>query len=215
MPQMITLGYKELMAEAEAEIVHVTAADVIAMLGEDVSSSTSAIRANCRRRAHPGSTAPRGMLEFWVDPKALYRPIFAEDKTFVIHCAGGVDAGKSCSAWVEAGDGRLQPGKRAGRLKRSRQNEQAAPGDRQQELFVVVDACTPMSMAAAVQRRGPLDRPRDQGGDCHTARQAGRGVHRQVTVGALAILEHWRKHFRRTLVASWRGGAGYGALDRQ
>jgi len=39
----------------------------------------------------PGSFhAPRGMLEFWVDPESPYhKPIFAEDKTFVIHCASG------------------------------------------------------------------------------------------------------------------------------
>jgi rhodanese-related sulfurtransferase len=39
----------------------------------------------------PGSFhAPRGLLEFWVDPKSPYhKPIFAEDKTFIIHCASG------------------------------------------------------------------------------------------------------------------------------
>ena len=34
--------------------------------------------------------APRGMLEFWVDPESPYfKPIFGEDKTFIIHCASG------------------------------------------------------------------------------------------------------------------------------
>jgi rhodanese-related sulfurtransferase len=39
----------------------------------------------------PGSFhAPRGMLEFWVDPESPYfKPIFAEDKTFIIQCASG------------------------------------------------------------------------------------------------------------------------------
>jgi rhodanese-related sulfurtransferase len=39
----------------------------------------------------PGSFhAPRGMLEFWVDPSSPYhKPIFAEDKTFIVHCASG------------------------------------------------------------------------------------------------------------------------------
>ena len=33
---------------------------------------------------------PRGMLEFWIDPKSPYhRPFFSEDKTFVFYCAGG------------------------------------------------------------------------------------------------------------------------------
>ncbi len=30
------------------------------------------------------------MLEFWVDRESPYhKPIFAEDKTFIIHCASG------------------------------------------------------------------------------------------------------------------------------
>lgn len=40
------------------------------------------------------SHAPRGMLEFWIDPKSPYhREMFAEDKTFVFYCA---------SAWRSA-----------------------------------------------------------------------------------------------------------------
>jgi rhodanese-related sulfurtransferase len=93
MPQKITLGYKELMAEAEAEIVHVTAADAIAMLGRDdvVIVDIRDPRELQKEGRIPGSYhAPRGMLEFWVDPESpCHRPIFAEDKTFVIHCAGG------------------------------------------------------------------------------------------------------------------------------
>lgn len=39
----------------------------------------------------PGSFhAPRGMIEFWVDPQSPYfKPIFGEDKKFVFHCASG------------------------------------------------------------------------------------------------------------------------------
>ena len=34
--------------------------------------------------------APRGMLEFWVDPESPYhKPLFAEDKQFVLFCAMG------------------------------------------------------------------------------------------------------------------------------
>ena len=93
MPQKITLGYKAPMAEAEAEIAHVTAADAIAMLGRD---DVVIVDIRDPRELHkegriPGSFhAPRGMLEFWVDPESPYhRPVFAADKTFVIHCASG------------------------------------------------------------------------------------------------------------------------------
>lgn len=38
--------------------------------------------------------APRGMLEFWVDPDSpYYKPIFGEDKRFILYCA---------SAWRSA-----------------------------------------------------------------------------------------------------------------
>lgn len=34
--------------------------------------------------------APRGMLEFWVDPSSPYhKPTFAQDKRFVLFCAAG------------------------------------------------------------------------------------------------------------------------------
>ena len=34
--------------------------------------------------------APRGMLEFWIDPESPYhKPQFAEDKRFVFFCGGG------------------------------------------------------------------------------------------------------------------------------
>ena len=34
--------------------------------------------------------APRGMLEFWVDPESPYhKPVFAQDKQLVLFCAAG------------------------------------------------------------------------------------------------------------------------------
>mgnify|MGYP002624013193 CR=1 FL=1 len=34
--------------------------------------------------------APRGMIEFWVDPESPYhKPVFAEDRRFVLFCAAG------------------------------------------------------------------------------------------------------------------------------
>jgi rhodanese-related sulfurtransferase len=34
--------------------------------------------------------APRGMLEFWVDPESPYhKPVFAQDKQYVLFCAAG------------------------------------------------------------------------------------------------------------------------------
>ena len=93
MPQNIVLGHKQLMAEAEARVSHVTAAEAVSMLGRPdvVIVDIRDPREIQREGRIPGSfSAPRGMLEFWVDPESPYhKPIFAEDKTFVIHCASG------------------------------------------------------------------------------------------------------------------------------
>jgi rhodanese-related sulfurtransferase len=91
--QKIVVGHKQLMAEAEAQVSQVTAADAKDMLGRPdvVVVDIRDVREVQREGRIPGSFhAPRGMLEFWVDPESPYhKPVFAEDKTFIIHCASG------------------------------------------------------------------------------------------------------------------------------
>lgn len=91
--QKITTGYKQLLAEAATRIDQVSAAEAMAMKdrGDVVIVDIRDIRELEREGRIPGSFhAPRGMLEFWVDPDSPYhKPIFAEDKTFIIHCASG------------------------------------------------------------------------------------------------------------------------------
>ena len=93
MPQNIVVGHKQLMQEAEAQIQQISAADAVSMLGKTdvVIVDIRDPRELQREGKIPGSFhAPRGMLEFWVDPESPYhKPVFAEDKTFVIHCASG------------------------------------------------------------------------------------------------------------------------------
>lgn len=93
MPQNITQGYKALMTKAEAEVGSVSAAEAIGLAkrADVVIVDIRDIRELEREGRIPGSFhAPRGMLEFWVDPESPYhKPIFAEDKTFIIHCASG------------------------------------------------------------------------------------------------------------------------------
>src|SRR6478672_3951631 len=93
MAQKIVHGYKELMAKAEAAVESVSAADALGLAkGDDVVIvDIRDIRELERDGRIPGSYhAPRGMLEFWVDPESPYhKPIFAEEKTFIIHCASG------------------------------------------------------------------------------------------------------------------------------
>jgi rhodanese-related sulfurtransferase len=80
------------VAEARARINEIETKDLIAMV-DDPSVVIVDIR-DPRERARgyiPGSFhAPRGMVEFWVDPKSPYfKGIFGEDRTFVFHCASG------------------------------------------------------------------------------------------------------------------------------
>lgn len=93
MPQKIVVGYKQLMADAEAKVKQVSAGEAIAMQsGQDVVIVDIRDPREIQREGRiPGSFhAPRGMLEFWVDPESPYhKPIFSEDKTFIIHCASG------------------------------------------------------------------------------------------------------------------------------
>lgn len=94
MPQNIVVGYKQLCAEAEAEIEQVDAATAIEMAKRDdvCLIDIRDIRELWREGKVPGSRhAPRGMLEFWIDPASPYhKPFFAEDRTFLFMCAGGL-----------------------------------------------------------------------------------------------------------------------------
>lgn len=53
----------------------------------------------------PGAIhAPRGMLEFWVDPESPYhKPVFAEDREFILQCASGWRSALSAKTLDEMG----------------------------------------------------------------------------------------------------------------
>ena len=83
----------ELVAEARTRIDEIETTDLIAQLNNPnlVVVDIRDIRERQRSGFIPGSFhAPRGMIEFWVDPQSPYfKPIFGEDKTFIFHCASG------------------------------------------------------------------------------------------------------------------------------
>jgi rhodanese-related sulfurtransferase len=91
---MITKGIKELCAEAEQEIETLSVAEVMAVRDEPNVQLVDIrdIRELWRDGTIPGAThAPRGMLEFWVDPKSpYYREEFGAGKKFIFYCAGGM-----------------------------------------------------------------------------------------------------------------------------
>ena len=82
-----------LVAAARARIVEVATPDAIKMLDDEdvVIVDLRDVRERDRSGFIPNSFhCPRGMAEFWVDPESPYfKDIFAQDKTFVFHCASG------------------------------------------------------------------------------------------------------------------------------
>ena len=90
---MIKKGIKTLVAEAEAEIETLSCEDALALANDEntVFVDIRDIRELYKEGRITGSLhAPRGMLEFWVDPDSPYhREVFASGKKLVLHCAIG------------------------------------------------------------------------------------------------------------------------------
>jgi rhodanese-related sulfurtransferase len=105
----ITKGFKALIAEANAVITTYSVEQVRARMGQDPRLQLVDIRDPReleREGCVPGALhAPRGMLEFWVDPESPYfKPVFAdEDKEFVLFCGGGWRSALSAKALQEMG----------------------------------------------------------------------------------------------------------------
>jgi len=87
----LTKGYKALLAEAEAAVETLSLDEAAALLGEDGVTFVDIrdVRELDRDEMIPGALhAPRGMLEFWVDPESPYhRKDFASGNRFVLYCA--------------------------------------------------------------------------------------------------------------------------------
>ena len=110
-------GYKALVDEAMAEIKTYTVQQAQARLADpDVQLvDIRDVRELEREGVIPGAFhAPRGMIEFWVDPDSpYYKPIFGAPKEFIFFCAGGLrsalttktvqDMGLEAVAHIEGG----------------------------------------------------------------------------------------------------------------
>ncbi|MGI9336544.1 MAG: rhodanese-like domain-containing protein [Gammaproteobacteria bacterium] len=85
------ISVKQMVEEANAEIETLSAAEAVALLAQDdvVVVDVRDVRELEREGRIPGAFhAPRGMVEFWVDPASPYfKDIFNEDKRFVFYCA--------------------------------------------------------------------------------------------------------------------------------
>jgi rhodanese-related sulfurtransferase len=95
-------GIKQLVAEAYAEIETVKAGDAVKLKDDQnvVLVDLRDIRELQRDGRVPGAFhAPRGMLEFWVDPESpYYKEIFGTGKKFVFFCAGGLRSALAAQA---------------------------------------------------------------------------------------------------------------------
>ena len=93
----LKIGYEALITQAMAQVETVPLSQAKAFL-EDTNTVFVDIR-DIRELEREGMIpnalhAPRGMLEFWVDPDSPYfKPIFGEGKRLVLYCA---------SAWRSA-----------------------------------------------------------------------------------------------------------------
>jgi rhodanese-related sulfurtransferase len=94
MAQKITRSAMSMVEAAKREIEEIAAAEAVQLVGRDdvVLVDIRDIRELSRDGKVPGAFhAPRGMLEFWIDPASPYfKPVFGADKRFVFFCAGGL-----------------------------------------------------------------------------------------------------------------------------
>lgn len=110
MPQKITRSVKSMVEAAKSEIEEIEAADAVKLAGREdvVLVDIRDVRELGRDGKVPGALhAPRGMLEFWIDPDSTYfKPVFGQDKKYVFFCAGGL---RSALAAKTAQDMGLKP----------------------------------------------------------------------------------------------------------
>ena len=90
----ITKGYQQLVGEAMAQVKTYTVDETRARLSDPKTQLVDIrdIREMQAEGTVPGAfQAPRGMLEFWVDPASPYhKPLFAdEDKEYLLFCGAG------------------------------------------------------------------------------------------------------------------------------
>jgi rhodanese-related sulfurtransferase len=93
----LKLGYQALIAQAMAQIETLPLEQAQKLLNDEniIFVDIRDVRELEREGMIPNAFhAPRGMLEFWVDPDSpYYKPVFGEGKRLVLYCA---------SAWRSA-----------------------------------------------------------------------------------------------------------------
>lgn len=117
---------RTLLDEAAAKTQGISAEAAQAKLGDDntVFVDIRDVRELERDGMIPGAFhAPRGMLEFWVDPESkYYKPVFVPDKAYILYCAADWRATLAAGVLAEMGmaqiyhlEGGFEEWKKAGR----------------------------------------------------------------------------------------------------
>ena len=130
--EAVPKGYRDYLAEANAVVTTLSAATAVGLVGDSTVAFIDLRERNELDRLGwiPGSVhAPRGMLEFYVDPTAgAHMDVFSSGKRIIFYCAGGARSalaaklamemgvadvahvGGGFRAWVQAGGPVEEPG---------------------------------------------------------------------------------------------------------
>ena len=86
-------GYKKLIKDAENEIETLSIEEVLKSIenNDSILVDIRDIRELWREgKINSAIHAPRGMLEFWVDPESpYYRDVFSKGKKYIFYCQSG------------------------------------------------------------------------------------------------------------------------------
>ena len=98
----------EMVTQARAKVEEIETPDLITMMDDPnvIIVDIRDIRERQRNGYIPGSFhAPRGMIEFWIDPESPYhKDIFAQEgKKYVFHCASGWRSALTVATLLEMG----------------------------------------------------------------------------------------------------------------
>ncbi len=103
----ITKGYKQLVSEAHDRVRTLSLDEAKAKLGSEdaVFVDIRDVRELEREGMIPGAFhAPRGMLEFWVDPDSpYYKEIFGSGKEFILYCGSAWRSSLAAAALQDMG----------------------------------------------------------------------------------------------------------------
>ena len=104
----ITKGFRQLVDEATAQITTYSVAQVRERLHDPKAQIVDIrdVRELEREGTVPGALlAPRGMLEFWVDPASpYYKPVFGdESREFILFCGAGWRSALAAKALKDMG----------------------------------------------------------------------------------------------------------------